>query len=161
MTGGYYDFYLTSIMRSKIALCEAQNWRCCYCHMPVEVYVGVPTKQHTATFEHVIPLTKGGSDKLDNIVIACFLCNMARNMYSAERYSRLVETLLANAHIKENWHNFTQEQVVLLKKEVEYDSMLERGNKSGTTDLSFLKNAFEKARSVEIPSLWNWMTHST
>lgn len=32
-------------------------------------------KKHFATIDHVIPLCKGGSDDLENLVIACMSCN--------------------------------------------------------------------------------------
>ena len=54
---------------------EAQNWRCCYCGL--RVFVDRPKrKQHNQpTIDHVTPLSKGGADHPDNMVIACFRCN--------------------------------------------------------------------------------------
>jgi hypothetical protein len=57
-----------------VCLCEAQNWRCCYC--------GVRTNEldtSPATIEHVIPKSKGGLDHPENMVMACKVCNVARS----------------------------------------------------------------------------------
>lgn len=55
-------------------LAEAQNWRCCYC--------GVPMVNHfastQATIEHIVPRSLGGPDHPDNYAIACRSCNSAR-----------------------------------------------------------------------------------
>lgn len=45
------------------------NHLCEYCHTP-EQWQYVPF-----TIDHVIPLTQGGSDGLDNFALACFHCN--------------------------------------------------------------------------------------
>ena len=56
----------------KDRLCEAQNWRCCYCGVKMEDGGTKPT------FEHVIPRSKGGAHEESNLVIACRDCNMKR-----------------------------------------------------------------------------------
>ena len=60
------------------SLAEAQNWRCCYCDDPIEASTatdGRKGKSNTATFEHVIPLSRGGRDHPSNLVAACLGCN--------------------------------------------------------------------------------------
>ncbi len=67
-----------SITRRKIKarLAEAQNWRCCYCGIRME---GFGDDLNAPTFEHVIPLRDGGSNRhSENIVIACRTCNGTR-----------------------------------------------------------------------------------
>lgn len=49
------------------ALCKAAGYRCAYCHKKF------PFKQLTQ--DHIIPLSKGGSHTLANIVPACLSCN--------------------------------------------------------------------------------------
>lgn len=49
------------------AKCEATGWICTYCPE-------VLTKD-TATMDHVIPLSRGGADSIENIVPACRSCN--------------------------------------------------------------------------------------
>lgn len=45
--------------------------KCFYCEIPLEI--------ETATLDHVLPKSKGGSSKLENLVIACFECNNKKN----------------------------------------------------------------------------------
>ena len=55
------------------ALSEAQNWRCCYCGVRV-----LDVDSALITLEHIIPKSKGGDDHLDNLAIACDVCNYSR-----------------------------------------------------------------------------------
>lgn len=82
-----------------VPLCEAQNWRCCYCG--IEMMVGMQgcwdrpkwdrARECLATIEHVTPKVAGGSNRWENLVAACRLCNNARSAMKAERYARLVK----------------------------------------------------------------------
>lgn len=38
-----------------------------------------PLKPEHGTFDHVIPLSRGGPDRIDNIVLACNACNLERS----------------------------------------------------------------------------------
>lgn len=63
------------IARLRARVAAEQNHRCCYC--------GVRTTQeqghdHSATLEHVVPVSLGGADTYANVVLACFGCNQAR-----------------------------------------------------------------------------------
>jgi len=60
----------TPELRERLA--EAQNWRCCYCGCEMVQDWRDPLG---ATFEHVIPLSKGGLDTEENLAIACWTCN--------------------------------------------------------------------------------------
>lgn len=64
---------LSVALRHRLA--EAQNWRCCYCGVPM---VCEPNADAQATIEHVVPRSLGGPDHPDNYVIACKRCNQAR-----------------------------------------------------------------------------------
>ena len=48
---------------------ELDNFRCAYCHSPVELTVAI------FEIEHIKPQSKGGSDELDNLCLACPTCN--------------------------------------------------------------------------------------
>lgn len=67
-------------------LLEAQNHRCCYCHSRFST----KTKStRYATFEHVIPRRRGGTNHKWNLVMACAICNHTRdilNMTAEEFY---------------------------------------------------------------------------
>jgi len=50
----------------QIHVSEEFDGKCAYCQEPA------------TTFDHIIPITKGGSSKLDNIVPACAACNSSK-----------------------------------------------------------------------------------
>ena len=64
---------LTIAMRWRLA--EQQNWRCCWCGIRME---GAGFALDAPTFEHIVPRSKGGTDELDNIAVACRRCNEER-----------------------------------------------------------------------------------
>jgi 5-methylcytosine-specific restriction endonuclease McrA len=59
----------------KSRLSEAQNHRCCWCGKRL---VESGPRDDRPTFEHAIPLSRGGEDTPANIVIACYGCNQRR-----------------------------------------------------------------------------------
>lgn len=63
----------------------AVDSRCHWCR--VRLY------SHTATIDHLVPSSKGGSDEPDNLVLACERCNKARGnsgVTDREEVARLV-----------------------------------------------------------------------
>lgn len=46
------------------------GWFCAYCHEPLN---------GTYHVDHVYPASKGGSDNLENLVLACPPCNWSKN----------------------------------------------------------------------------------
>ena len=47
---------------------ERDGWTCVYCGL----------RSSTLTCDHVIPVSRGGSSTLDNLVTACLACNLAK-----------------------------------------------------------------------------------
>ena len=64
--------------KTKERLCEAQNHRCAICGKRMGA---TGDRRDYPTFEHVMPLARGGSRSIDNIVITCRGCNGDRNNY--------------------------------------------------------------------------------
>lgn len=60
----------------KERLAEAQNWRCAHCGGRLDE----PLYDHNmrASFEHVVPFSKGGADDESNLVIVHHICNQRR-----------------------------------------------------------------------------------
>ena len=71
-------------------LAEAQNWRCCYCGLRTHTLEANLLYPLSPTLEHVIPLTSGGTDHPDNLVIACHRCNTLRGAQEIESFLRLM-----------------------------------------------------------------------
>jgi 5-methylcytosine-specific restriction endonuclease McrA len=68
----------------KRELMECQNHKCCYCGSVMTVeFLRHP---RYATWEHVIELSKGGTWDLDNLVIACSVCNHLRSAMKLDAY---------------------------------------------------------------------------
>lgn len=53
---------------TKEQICEKSNWKCCHCGE--KLVIG-----DNFTIEHVIPITKGGSNDINNLVGLCRVCN--------------------------------------------------------------------------------------
>lgn len=60
----------------RAQLAARDGWACCYCGRPTVERRGEDDDR--ATIEHVIPQSRGGTDSLDNLRIACRRCNWAR-----------------------------------------------------------------------------------
>lgn len=56
--------------RQVRALVRRDGWRCAYC--PAELDVT------TVTIDHVIPRSRGGTNDLGNLVLACWPCNKSK-----------------------------------------------------------------------------------
>lgn len=55
--------------------------RCAYCGCKI-----IDEKTHGATFDHVVPLVKGGSTSKDNLLLCCFDCNQAKGKLTLEEF---------------------------------------------------------------------------
>ena len=68
--------------RRRFRLWE-KNPHCKYCNRLLEF--------RESSLDHVIPLSKGGSNKLSNIVLACYKCNKEKADLSPEHYLSIVQ----------------------------------------------------------------------
>jgi 5-methylcytosine-specific restriction endonuclease McrA len=62
-------------------LYKAHNGCCYYCNSRVLVFVnveGTRPKPNSATIDHFIPLSRGGVDHYDNLVLSCYRCNSSK-----------------------------------------------------------------------------------
>lgn len=64
-------------------LSEAQNHRCAYCG---SFMCEDPLSPHMATVDHVVPRSLGGGNEWENLVAACWACNMGRGNGDAIEY---------------------------------------------------------------------------
>jgi hypothetical protein len=67
-------------------------------------------KEKNATLEHIIPLSKGGTDEMDNLSISHFQCNQARGnnedfswnqIKSEEEFSEVIDSSLVSSLISD------------------------------------------------------------
>lgn len=57
---------------------DRDGWVCHICEKPVDPFLPGNHKEG-ATFDHVIPLSKGGSDEPDNLKLAHWICNIRKS----------------------------------------------------------------------------------
>jgi 5-methylcytosine-specific restriction endonuclease McrA len=79
--------YRQRMKRRRERLYLAQNGRCAYCGCLMDLVQREPPKPNEATFDHVIPKSRGGRGLTDNTVLACRECNRAKGnslMFSKE-----------------------------------------------------------------------------
>lgn len=69
--------------------------RCWYCYKPLSLLEGENIE--IATKDHQIPRSRGGSDRIDNIVPACFDCNRRKGNMTEEEFRSAVSTAFKNA----------------------------------------------------------------
>lgn len=55
--------------------------RCAYCGCNI-----MQEKQHGATFDHVLPVVKGGATAKENLLLCCFNCNQAKGSLTLEEF---------------------------------------------------------------------------
>lgn len=61
---------------------EEQGWMCFYCSHPLEDNYHV---------DHYVPVSKGGSNSIDNIVVACPSCNLLKNDKDPHEFMSFIE----------------------------------------------------------------------
>lgn len=67
-------------LKNKLIVWERDGWECRYCSCAV-VRVGPEQPEsapNTATVDHVIPHSAGGSKSPGNLVTCCYSCNQAK-----------------------------------------------------------------------------------
>ena len=148
MSYGYFDFRITYQTAKKIAMCEAQNWKCCYCKFTVELIPGETDSQNAATFEHIKPISRGGTDANSNLVIACQLCNHVRGSGNHEQFECVVLELHKHPLIRAAWHKFDDRHVDLFRKEFRFYRGFERINKGKKSDVRAAPKVLAQHRAL-------------
>lgn len=68
------------------ALCRASKCRCHYCGIKCDTR-GRRERDDNLEQDHKIPVSRGGSDSIDNIVVACRACNAEKGTMTADEYA--------------------------------------------------------------------------
>lgn len=82
-------------MISLIVLSERQNHRCAYCG--IQLTFDTKTSRTSASRDHVIPRTRGGTNDESNLVAACTHCNTWRGQKNAVNFFRQITRLKQDA----------------------------------------------------------------
>ncbi|MEJ7871707.1 MAG: HNH endonuclease [Rubrobacteraceae bacterium] len=65
-------------------MAEDQGWLCGYCEVPLFGVFHV---------DHILPLSRGGSDSWDNLAVTCKFCNLRKSTKNAEEYIEWLKLL--------------------------------------------------------------------
>jgi 5-methylcytosine-specific restriction endonuclease McrA len=64
---------------------QRDNYRCAYCRWKADR----PEERKALTVDHVIPLSKGGTWRMQNLVTSCYRCNIKKGArYTPPRRKR-------------------------------------------------------------------------
>jgi hypothetical protein len=78
---------------------EAKFFQCdCCC-----VYCGTPLLMSQATKDHLVPISRGGTDDISNVVPACFPCNCKKGKKTEQEFRasrRVYRTVFPTAQTK-------------------------------------------------------------
>lgn len=67
-------------------VCDRNGWRCSYCG--IGLTTDMPAIKTTATADHLIPRSMGGTDDPSNLLASCFSCNASRRERPLEWFRR-------------------------------------------------------------------------
>ena len=146
--GALYQTELRSFLFKKY------NGRCVYCDNKAE------------EVEHVIPKSKGGTDSVHNLVIACRKCNKLKGRLSLKEFGKVVgkdfshlepKELPKHAAIVQSARNYMVKEISkLVPNTTTHEAWITKYNRD---QLGLSKQHYYDALSVgEIPSKFNFLT---
>lgn len=86
MTLAAQDVFKWIYVRSRLS--EAQNHRCCWCRC---LTTEERNKKNSSTVEHIKPRCEGGTDDIENLLMACHQCNQKRKTHPWELFLLHIE----------------------------------------------------------------------
>lgn len=104
-------FRRLSSFDKRIYLSIKQEWKCFWCE---QIMICESGYQHSATKEHLIPKSKGGSSGLSNLCSACYRCNNLRKDLDQYEFTILSENFLPDTR-KQKGYEYIIENYRLIK----------------------------------------------
>lgn len=84
--------------KNKIRLFNSQNGKCCFCECDMILNFGcerIHKTKNRATWEHIIPVSKGGTGIKKNLSLSCSECNTLRGTYNFFKFKELRQSGLS------------------------------------------------------------------
>jgi 5-methylcytosine-specific restriction endonuclease McrA len=104
-----YKFFIDPPLEKDIAILfkeSLNNGFCCkYCLTPLNMYATKDDITAAISLDHVIPLTNGGSNKLQNLQLICHRCNIVKNKTHPD-YFDTITIALRDKYGVEGLNNF-------------------------------------------------------
>ena len=66
---------------------------CCLCHQRIQ-------RRNLATLDHVIPISRGGTDDVSNLDLCCRKCNRFKGCHTPSEFAAILETVLYNVRLR-------------------------------------------------------------
>jgi 5-methylcytosine-specific restriction endonuclease McrA len=74
------------LRNKKCIVFNKTNFHCAYCGKLLEI-----KNQHDWTIDHIIPRSKGGSNSIDNCLLACRSCNSSKGSKNLEEFRKYLQ----------------------------------------------------------------------
>ena len=81
-----------------------RGFKCDYCGVKLDLDDLYPYKLRPSV-DHKIPLSVGGSNNKDNLIVCCTACNIVKGTLKYETYKKLIEILIPYNNFKEQLIN--------------------------------------------------------
>lgn len=87
--------------RKISAIWQKTNGHCWYCG---ESFQGEKSDhaRRKWVIDHQIPVSRGGTNSIDNLVVSCSFCNGRKNDKTVEEYRRYLALMFAGANFSDN-----------------------------------------------------------
>jgi 5-methylcytosine-specific restriction endonuclease McrA len=70
-----------------LAVCEQQGTDCAYCRVPTVTRPAPGERHRERTLDHIVPLSRGGTDTLSNVCCCCRSCNARKQARPVREYA--------------------------------------------------------------------------
>lgn len=143
---GNVSTYFVQIRNTRrIKLANKNQWHCYWCNHGMCPEFGF---QNSATIEHLVPRSLGGSDRIDNLQSACARCNRIRGIQDHDEFMQIAKTFTKD---RRSIQQAELDRKALKKKEIAKGIIFTENNQLNAKqrrrkEFNETKKAFNKSR---------------